>query len=328
MENFTGYVPGFLGHDLTVNFPELSAGLKKQIAQVPKTNNGELKYRHYSLFLHKTRHFPFFTAVNINGVLFKKIRRAEVFDSGRDEWRVDDRAKEFQWGPHLYSAKKSDFQRGHMTKREDPQWGTTAEIAKEAARSTFFFSNCVPQISELNTREWGSLEMYILNKETVPEKILCSVFTGPVLAADDPVFVTKVDAQDVQIPTHFWKVVYFTNDGKNLSKVGFMMGQENLLNERKIVEPLRLLKAFEALIPEKDYFMDFEDAATYQVNLSTIEKLSGIKFPPAKEPYKDKRPRKLILKDIEVTKAVLESFKNVPEAKHPLNFAYEGIVLH
>jgi endonuclease G, mitochondrial len=326
MQNSTGYIPEFLGHNLTVSFPELSTDLKKQIAFVSDTNNGELKYPHYSLFLHKTRHFPFFTAVNINGTLFKKISRHEIFDSGTDEWRVDDRAKEFQWGPHLYSAKKSDFQRGHMTKREDPQWGTTAEIAKQAARSTFFFSNCVPQIGELNTREWGHLEMYILNKEAVPEKILCSVFTGPVLAADDPVFVSKVDAQDVQIPTHFWKVVYYTNDGKSLSKVGFMMGQENLLNERKIVKPLRMFKAFE-MLPEKDYFMDFEDAATYQVNLSTIEKLSGIKFPPAKEPYKDKRPIKLILKDIEVTKLSLESLKVIPEAKRPLDFTYEGIVL-
>jgi len=326
MENFKGYMPEFLGDNLVVNFPLLNTEQKRQIAPISESKNGELKYTHYSLFLHKTRWFPFFTATNINGKLFKKIKRKEVFDSGRDEWRIDERAEGFQWGSHLYTAKKSDFHKGHMTKREDPQWGSTAEIAKKGARSTFFFSNSVPQVGELNSREWGSLEMYILNKEAVPEKILCSVFTGPVLAADDPVFVTKVDDKEVQIPTHFWKVVYFTNDGENLSKVGFMMGQEDLLTQRKIVKPLRMLKAF-ASLPEKDFFIDFEDAAIYQVNLSTIEKLSGIKFPTAKEPYKDKRPVKLILKDIEVAKGVLESFKGAPEAKQPLRFTYEGIVL-
>jgi endonuclease G len=326
MKNFTGYLPQFLGDDLKVSFPELSDEQKKQIAPVGQSSNGELKYTHYSLFLHSTRWFPFFTATNINGKLFRKIKRSEVFESGKDEWRIDERAKGFQWGPQLYSAKKSDFHRGHMTKREDPQWGSTLGIAKEAARSTFFFSNCVPQVGELNSREWGSLETYILNKEAVPEKILCSVFTGPVLAPDDPVFVTKVEDKEVQIPTHFWKVVYFTNDGENLSKVGFMMGQENLLLQRKIVTPVRTLKAFAAL-PEKDFFMDFEDAAVYQVNLSTVEKLSGIKFPAAKEPYSDKRPVKLILKEIEVVKLSAEALKATPQAKQPLSFSYEGIVL-
>ncbi|RXK86373.1 DNA/RNA non-specific endonuclease [Filimonas effusa] len=298
MAKQTGYQINFMG--VSVPFPQLSAGQLKDLARTDEKKTGELKYPHFSVFLSSSRCFPFFTATNIDGKLFKKIPRKEVFPSGNDEWSLDERAADFQWGAHLYSAQKSDFQRGHMTKREDPQWGETVEIAREAAQATFRFANCVPQMGELNTEDWGKLETYILTKQSVPEKLKVSVFTGPVLSANDPVFVTEVDGYEVQIPTLFWKIVYYLDETGTLSRAGFLMGQENALFEKKIVVRRTKAAIAEAADFSVSYFQDFEDAAIYQVNISTIEKLSKLKFPPALEPYHDDRPLKLVVDKVQV----------------------------
>src|SRR6185369_6425672 len=116
-------------------------------------------YINYSVVLSRTRKFPFFTASNIDGAKFKKVKR-------KDAWRKDKRINEkYQLGKELYGAEKSDFDRGHMTKREDVQWGDSVEEAKLGADSTFFFTNSVPQHAKLNQKIWLNLENYVLHKE-------------------------------------------------------------------------------------------------------------------------------------------------------------------
>ena len=332
MASTIGFKPDFIGKDLVVNFPKLSAAQKKDIAPVTGSTTGEIQYPHFSVFLSKSRKFPFFAATNINGDLFKKVTRKTIFPGGKDVWNVDSRAKDHQWNNDLYvKAPKGNFDRGHMAKREDPQWGATRAEAKVAAKSTFHFCNCAPQVADLNQREWKQLEDYILERESVPGKLFISVFTGPVLKPDDPIFVSKVKNEDVLIPTLFWKVVYYTNDGKKLSKVGFLMGQENLLRKRGIVKPQTAKKFFATHLPkEKEHFNNFEDAQTYQVNLSTIEKLTGLKFPAAKQPYKDKRPIPLVIEMVELKEdhQLAKTAAGMPG--QPLNYAnyrYGGIVL-
>lgn len=294
----SGYKVSFIDDTLPVAFPKFSREHINDLVISDRNKTGEIKYLHFSIFLSKSRRFPFFTATNINGELFKKIPRKQVFPSGRDEWSIDERIEEFQWGQNLYDAKRSDFQRGHMTKREDPQWGESIDIAREAAQQTFFFSNAVPQLGDLNTEDWGKLETYILSRESVPNKLKVSVFTGPVLSMADPIFVTAVNDQEVQLPTLFWKVVYYTNDGESLSRVAFLMGQEKLLLERGIA--FRRVSPLEAVEFLPDHFQDFEDREIYQVNISTIEKLTKLKFAEALEPYQDKRPLKLIIDKVQV----------------------------
>ena len=336
MATTKGYKADFIGTNLPVAFPKLNASQKKDIAPVTGSTSGEITFPHFSVVLCRSRKFPFFSAANINGDLFKKVTRKSIFPGGRDVWKVDTRAKAHQWDNDLYvKAPHSDFDRGHMTKREDPQWGNTKAEAKAAAKSTFHFCNCAPQLSDLNQKEWKLLEDYILEKESVPGKLLINVFTGPVLKTDDPVFVSKVNNEDVLIPTLFWKVIYYSNDGKKLSKVGFLMGQENLLKKRKIVTTQRPEMVFAAhLQKEKAHFMEFKDAQTYQVNLASIEKLSGLKFPAAKQPYKDKRPIPLVVEAVEMKEDVqptptaggAASSKNVQQLNYA-NYRFKGIVL-
>lgn len=316
MKKTTGYQPGFIGEKLKVLLPKADENKDKDIAPLKSSKDGLLHYTHHSVALSKSRKLPLYAAVNIDGKLFRQVDRNKLFPGGSDNWTVDERAREFQWGNELYSSKGSDFDKGHMVKREDPQWGPDDEVATEAARSTFFFSNCAPQVGDLNRKEWRSLEDYILKKQSAVNKLRICVFTGPVLSDEDPFFSSKIKGQDVRIPTLFWKMVYFTADGKTLNRVGFLMGQKKLLLDRGIVKPpeeeLETVKLFD----------DYEDAATYQVNVGVIEVLTGFQFSPANEPYKDSRSVKLVLKQVDI--GGLESF---PGTGDGLEFNLDGIVL-
>ena len=70
--------------------------------------NKVIKYINYSLQQSASHKFPFYTATNIDGIQFKKVPR-------KDNWRKDTRlSQEFQWGKELYSAPKSDFDKGQL----------------------------------------------------------------------------------------------------------------------------------------------------------------------------------------------------------------------
>ena len=274
LKNAKGYQPDFIGPEFKVPFPRLSESQKAEIAFLKGSKQDYLlHYQNYSVVQNKKRKFPFFTAANIDGALFKELSR-------KDSWRLDPRInRNHQWGAELYKADKSDFDKGHMTKREDVQWGTTSKEARMGAELTFFYTNAVPQVSNLNRQIWRSLEDYILKKETAKRGMKINLFTGPVLEDGDPVFKTAVKGnQKIKIPTLFWKVIYFRRDNDDkLYKLGFLMGQEALLLKNDIVFPRDR---------SRDIFMEFPMSETYQVKMSTIEEFTKLEFPPAYELYK------------------------------------------
>lgn len=287
---YKGFNPEFLKDDVVtenVTLPILGNRHKNDLAPVSDNTKSIVDYFNYSVQLSISRKLPFFTASNIDGILFKKASRAA-------SWKKDERVKDYQWGTELYSADKSDFDKGHMTKREDVQWGETPGLAQKAADSTFFYSNAAPQHKDLNRAIWKSLEDYILHTETRPNSLKVCVFTGPILSKNDPAFVTKIKDETILIPTLFWKVIVFPKSDGKLYRVGFMMSQNRLLIENGIVEEL------EVSSDEDELFMQFDDAATYQVNISLIEKLADIKFPKAIDSFEDERTNKLVLKEIDI----------------------------
>ena len=291
--DYLGYSERFIHSSLFVPLPELQAEQRQDLAPVAGTTNNLASYINFSIALSQSRGFPYFVATNIDGKLFKKASR-------NDNWRKDPRiADEYQWGEELYKAPKSDFDKGHMVKREDVQWGETVLEARKAADTTFYFTNAVPQHAALNQQIWAELENYILHTESVPNNLRIAVFTGPVLRATDPVFVSNVLGREVKLPTLFWKVVVFTKNNQQLHRVGFLMGQEQILRKEKIVKPVTA----KIVDSEAERFMDFEDAKTYQVNITTIENLTGITLPPAQDAYQDSRPIELILEEVEVNAA-------------------------
>lgn len=293
-QNYAGYSETFISPGRPVPLPVLSQEQQTDLAAVKGTTDNLARYVNYSLALSQSRGFPYFVAANVDGSLFKKAART-------DNWRKDSRiAYAHQWGEDLYKARKSNFDKGHMVKREDVQWGKTVLEARKAAATTFYYTNAVPQHAALNQQIWAELENYILHTESVPNNLRLAVFTGPVLRPTDPVFVTKVSGQEIQLPTLFWKVVVFSKDDQQLYRVGFLMGQEQLLRQGKIIKP----EPIEIAALATDRFTEFEDAETYQVNIATIENLTKLTLPPAQDVYQDNRPIKLILEEVDIVARV------------------------
>lgn len=291
LKNARGYKSNFLPTPTPVPLPDLPPQLQAKIAPVNRSRNNVLKYVHYSVIQHAERRLPLLTAANMDGKTFRKLARKDIFGGSGDSWAKDPRiSDEHQWGYELYSAPKSDFDRGHMTKREDVQWGRRSSTAKKAAASTFFYTNAVPQHKDVNRAIWRKLEDYILHKETIAMDLRINTFTGPVFKDDDPVFVSRVKGERIQLPTLFWKVIYFSKEDQ-LFRIGFLVGQDDLLKKHGIVEKSRSLK-------KGGLFDDFEKADTYQVDVSLIESLSSLRFPLAWDVFHDDRPRKLILEAV------------------------------
>jgi endonuclease G, mitochondrial len=281
-----GYQSGFLGPAFNIKFPELNPEQKKDIVKLP-AGASKLDYIHYSVVLSKKRQLAYFTAVNIDGTSWQDNPR-------KGDWQDDPRIKAGeQLGQSLYDAKNSDFDRGHLVRREDPEWGEPS-LSIKAGINTFWFPNCTPQHLKLNQRIWAELEANILHTGADKENLKINVFTGPVLSETDGIFVTKVNGRDIQLPNLFWKVVVWTKSNKKAYAVGFLMSQEKFLLDAKIIKKQLVISSRKRILSDEDIFehLKFKDGKTYQVKLDEIEKLSGLKFnwPGVIRPFKKTAP--------------------------------------
>ncbi|HET7899506.1 MAG TPA: DNA/RNA non-specific endonuclease, partial [Flavisolibacter sp.] len=199
--------------DVNLPLPKLTAAQKKLRAPlVGKPKSYQLNYTHFSLVLNKERRFAFFTASNIDGRTWKAL-----VNQGED-FATDDRVlPAHQTGNELYNLHSgfgaNDFDKGHIVKFQDPQWGAEPVI-RQAASDTMRFPNCVPQHQSLNRGAWKSLEDYIVKKFTRKsgadgQKV--TVFAGPMLLAEDPYYIDAVQGKPFQLPVHFWKVIVYKN---------------------------------------------------------------------------------------------------------------------
>jgi endonuclease G, mitochondrial len=334
-----GYDPNFLSH-VHLPLPQLTSAQLLQTAHLLSNAAAyELKYTHFSIVMNKLRKFAFFTATNIDGSQWKAEMKERIKFT-----KEKDLLPEHQTGDELYSFYKSktnnDFDQGHITKFQDPQWGSKT-IATTAASDTMRFTNCVPQHCTLNRGAWKSLEDYIVKQfttDTGADGNKISVFAGPVLSANDPFYIDKINGQSLQIPCMFWKVIVFRNKKDKLSAVAFMMSQLTILRKYNFV----VAKAEETLaaksakqVDTKEFFADYASAEPYQVRVDFVEKLTGLKFGLGKlnQPFKKKEPTEIIYKRIEVPpadKAILQNastLKKIELVKVPLSFKFEGISL-
>lgn len=278
-----GYKELFLGKSFKIKLPVLNKQQENDCVKF-KGTEVRLDFIHFTSVMCKSRKLPFFTAVNIDGEQWQDNTRKGDF---HDDPRI--KADE-QLGKKLYSASKSDFDRGHMVRREDPEWGTPA-LSKQAGENTFWFTNCAPQHKDLNQKIWAELEANILHLGADEQNLKASVMTGPVLAKTDGTFVTKIDGEDIQIPNLFWKIVIWTKSDAKAYAVGFLMSQEKFLLKAGIIKKQMVINAkMLRKIKDEDIFehLQFKDGKTYQVQIEEIEKLSGLKFnwPGVIRPFK------------------------------------------
>lgn len=202
----------------------------------------ELRYEHFSVTMRKSRRMCFFSAVNIDGKRSVKVKRTG--------WLIDPRIDtKYQIKNECY-GNPPRFSRGHMTRREDPNWGT-AQSASKGNSDSMHVTNAVPQMQSFNAGIWLSLEDYALDNAR-EDDMKISVLTGPVFKKSDPV------RYGVKIPVTFWKVIAFIHDktGK-LSATGYSISQKDFLESPEFV---------------------FGAYETHQRSLHWIEQQTGLSF--------------------------------------------------
>lgn len=253
-----GYDPDFLG--FSAPLPKLGAGIRGDAAKIPGKKKGqelELKYYHYSVIMNQRRRIAFVAAVNLSGnATFHHKREAN------DRWFFDPRIDEsIQAGDEFYSDNPLD--RGHLVRRNDSAWGSTAKSAKQANDDTFHFTNCSPQHEIFNQSAkatnkhlllWGNLENHVAKQGKTAAGGKLSVFNGPVLRANDRLH------RGLKVPREFWKIiVYERNSGKS-GAVAFLLSQTQLIKNLPLEE-------FEA-----------EEYKPFQVQVKEIEARTKLNF--------------------------------------------------
>lgn len=322
-----GYDPDFFS-DHTLSLPQLTAAQKKQRAPlINKPNAFELDYTHFSVVLNKKRKFAFFTASNIDGKQWDAL--VEQGEDFAPEARV---LPAHQTGNELYDLHSglgnNDFDKGHIVKFQDPQWGVETDI-RQAASDTMHFPNCVPQHQSLNRGAWKSLEDYIVKKftrKTGADGQKITVFAGPMLLSSDPFYIDAVQGKPLQIPVHFWKVVVYKNKSGATSAVAFLMSQKNVLFKHNFVVEKK--SAVKVRRREADFFSDFTKGEPYQVRVDFIEQTTGLKFglEGLHQPYTKEEPTEVIFKRIEIP-VKSRAFRALAFRDKPLHFTFEGITL-
>ena len=236
-ENRAGYDAKFIP-GVSIPLPKPNAQLAKQVAPLhsdqPAAADGELKYEHFSLKLNKGKRVAIFTATNIDGKTFLNVDRAtgQVTDAEEgDKWFLDPRVDgSFYLDQSFYSDWSDYFDRGHLTRRTDPTWGTPEE-AERANADTFHFTNCSPQHFRFNesAKYWQGAERYVLENGVLSSnsKTHITVFQGPI-------YNSQIDmtAGSVQIPSSFFKVIVWKGKG-GLKSVGLVVDQLPLLSESR-----------------------------------------------------------------------------------------------
>lgn len=250
----TGFDDGFIGSkSQRVPLPGLGrwAGPERVAHRVDARGHYVLPYQHFSVVVSCERRMPLFSAVNIDGSgPRRRVPRTDV-------WKLDPRIPaKYQILEDCYGrANDGFFSRGHMTRREDANWGAR-EAALLADADTFHVTNAVPQAQSFNSPVWLGLEDHIL-KHTNEDDMKVSVITGPVFSEKDPeMFGTRV-------PTRFWKLIAFLHD-----------------RTRRLVVTGYLASQAEQVAVLRDLQYVFGRYLDWQVPLRRIAQLTGLDFGP------------------------------------------------
>ncbi len=254
LDNRNGYERKFIagGGAFAVPLPEVTDEAPGEIAEL-EDGSSVLKYRNFSVVMNAERRLCYFSAVNIDG------RKTFSIRGQRPGWKTDKRMDaELQIIKECYGLESAGkFSRGHMTRREDPNWGDRREDAVISNADTFFVTNACPQFQPFNAGVWLSLEDYALENAD-QDDMRISVFTGPIFNEDDPEYF------GVKVPVRFWKIIAFKHDEtKELTATGYTMSQEDAL-------------------PREDEFV-FGQFKSSQVTIRSIERETGLSFGPLAE---------------------------------------------
>jgi endonuclease G, mitochondrial len=253
--NRRGYDETFLG--VPVPLPRLSRAALDDAATflVGQSKRRVLPYERFSVVMSRSRKLARFTAVTIDGET-----PVHLGPRGQDEWHVDPRLPKGQV-QNVYDG--TPFDRGHLVRRLDPVWGTSRPTAEKAEADTFHFTNAAPQHENFNRAKklWAGLEDYVLKNADL-HRLRVAVFSGPVLADDDPLL------RKVRIPRAFWKVVVMRKQAGALAATAYLLSQADLIPSGA---------------PGKAPKFEFGQFRTFQVRVRDVEALAGLSFGKLRE---------------------------------------------
>ncbi|AFZ38292.1 DNA/RNA non-specific endonuclease (plasmid) [Stanieria cyanosphaera PCC 7437] len=280
--NRRGYNESFLENFL-VPMPQLNATQSSKAARVrgigSSDNPYELKYQHFSVVLNAERRMAFFSICNIDGSKRISVDR----DSGKatsgpeatENWAIDPRVpEESQLNDAFYRRLRNAlrggdfFARGHLTRREDPNWGR-AETAERANNDTFHHTNACPQVQTAfngSQQAWQGIENYVLNAAD-DSNLRVTVITGPVFGEDDPTYDDE-EFGTIALPRQFWKIVARVEDDKPLV-IAILADQS---------EAMDLLFAARRDAREAIWDWPARLSKDYISTVTTIEELTGLDF--------------------------------------------------
>ncbi len=252
-----GFQPGYLGQGVEIQLPDLgSLETEATLLTRPAGNNDKLlHYKGYSVVMHAKRKFAIYTAANVDGSGRFHVRRPH------DEWRFDPRIPQSaQVGGYYYA--NNQFDRGHLTRYEDMQFGTAPLDALDRAADTLHYTNCSPQHAKFNQGKqlWQGLEQDVLEQAIEARDFRAVVMTGPVLDDGDPVWDRF---PGIQYPVRYWKIAVALTSQNQPFAAGFVLDQSDVIAQ------------FGIEATEAPPFAPFK---TYQVAISEIERLTGLTF--------------------------------------------------
>lgn len=271
-----GYDAGFL-NDPRQRLPKLSVPMPKAAATkvLARTRDGGtvLHYQNFSLCMHAERRLALFTACNVTkapelkkpepGRDYTRRGLSGLGKNDQERWFIDPRLDDGLQLPDIFFTNdRKAFDKGHIVRRDDVAWGHTYDELKRANGDSYHVTNCSPQVGDFNRSadgkdNWGDLENHVLS-EAANER-LC-VFAGPVLRADDTVFVGAAGGREklrAKIPERYWKVIVARVD-EGLAAYGFVLEQD---------------------LADVDF--EFQVAPEFMpalVPLSEIQKIAGVRF--------------------------------------------------
>jgi endonuclease G, mitochondrial len=255
--NRPGYDPSFL-ETIDVPLPRVSKAMEQDTARVrsdAQKNDDpfELAYYHYSVYMNKRRRTAWFSAANVDGD-----HRPDIGKRRGDRWYTDPRIlRSEQIGQEAFEP---GIDRGHLTRRQDTAWGSDVASATLANNDTFHFTNCSLQASPFNQGKdrWQGLEQFLLEQHARKERRRLVVITGPLFAANDPVYRNDGMNYSVRCPLQFWKICVLIRRDDTPSATGFVLGQEEIQN----------LPGFEEAF----------DVAATQIRIADLEERTGLDF--------------------------------------------------
>lgn len=261
-----GYDPGFLGHGITVPLPSYNPQLTGFVLNKEGLENGGFTadYPNYSIVTNKKKRSPILAALNVD---LDKVEKQAT--KRKSSWNIDTRiGAEFQLSNEYYADRDGEenlLDKGHLAPRETAGWGATETEAQVAANETFYYSNAALQHRYFNGHEWSSLESWVrsLNEEALGGVLndLVSTFTGPIYGAFPR--IKRLEGVDfaAEVPAGFFKVISYIGTDMELHVRAFMLLQDP-----------------DAIVRAADRPFKFK-LQNYQVTISEIEELTGLKFP-------------------------------------------------